>query len=293
MAESIHCDSSNGPDSMVRSQFMQPPSDWAFNNLVADIRQNLDANDIEKIKLRFKGIIPEAVRSWEEAFHLLQVERYISADNLIYLQIILRALDRSDLFEKTVVYAESNKQRILHFYPMPATHPKGHNFVRIHVEGGRCLTGADLQTIRNTISGAFLIPMDDIMVAGIEESNSVYLTFMLPDFFIETLRKILENPRLRYILKPLGLLGINEIKLPCSTFNVETEDETLHTVEATQSENIINGLKRQLQQKTYQLKELEKEILRIKRNKNKISKGRKSIRLAMLRLSKNVRYQRE
>ncbi|XP_053397910.1 uncharacterized protein LOC123552426 isoform X2 [Mercenaria mercenaria] len=287
MAASIPCNDShdmtetndgNGQASTGHSQYMEPPSDWAFNNLVAHILQNLDANHIGKIKLRFKGIIHEAVRSWEEAFDILMLERYISADNLIYLQIILRTLDRPDLFAKTVEYAENSRQRILHFYEITTPLPEGHNYVRIHVKGGRCRTAENLHIIRKTIAEAFCIPIDDIMVAGIIEGRSVYLTFMLPDFFIETLRKILENQKLRYILEPLGRLGIDEIMLPDSTFNVETEDETLHNFETAQSGNIIQRLNLQLQQKTYQMKELEKEILKIKRNNIEVVPNGKNVK---------------
>ncbi|XP_053397913.1 uncharacterized protein LOC123552425 isoform X1 [Mercenaria mercenaria] len=278
MAEFIPSDDShdmtetNDGNGQASSQFMEPPSDWAFNNLIAHILQNLDANDIDKIKLRFKGIIDEAVRSWEEAFDILMIKRYISADNLVYLQIILRVLDHQDLFAKTVEYAAKSRHRILHFYKT-TTLLEGHDYVRIHVKSGRCVTEDHLYSIRNTISEALFIPMEDIMVAGIEEGNSVYLTLMLPEFFIEVLRQILENPRSRNILGPLGRLGIDKIILPPgSTFNVETDDETLH------SGNIIHQLQLELQQKTYQMKELENEILKIKRNNIKVVPNGKKVK---------------
>ncbi|XP_045198015.2 uncharacterized protein LOC123552423 isoform X1 [Mercenaria mercenaria] len=289
MAASIPCNDmtetndGNGQVSTGRSQFMEPPSDWAFNNLVTHIRQNLDANDINKIKLRFKGIIDEAVRSWEEAFHILMIKRYISADNLIYLQIILRVLDHQDLFAKTVEYAAKSRHRILHFYKT-TTLLEGHGYVRIHVKSGRCVTEDHLYSIRNTISEALFIPMEDIMVAGIEEANSVYLTLMLPEFFIEVLRQILENPRSRNILGPLGRLGIDKMILPPgSTFSVDTDDETLH------SGNIIHQLQLELQQKTYQMKELENEILKIKRNNFKVVPNGKKVKKRSYAFLKRVR----
>ncbi|XP_053391163.1 uncharacterized protein LOC123552423 isoform X2 [Mercenaria mercenaria] len=222
MAASIPCNDmtetndGNGQVSTGRSQFMEPPSDWAFNNLVTHIRQNLDANDINKIKLRFKV--------------------------------------------------------------------EGHGYVRIHVKSGRCVTEDHLYSIRNTISEALFIPMEDIMVAGIEEANSVYLTLMLPEFFIEVLRQILENPRSRNILGPLGRLGIDKMILPPgSTFSVDTDDETLH------SGNIIHQLQLELQQKTYQMKELENEILKIKRNNFKVVPNGKKVKKRSYAFLKRVR----
>ncbi|XP_045198030.2 uncharacterized protein LOC123552432 [Mercenaria mercenaria] len=205
---------------MEQWKLMNPPDGYDFNNLVEDFRDAMDGNDVRRVKRRFREILPEEVETSEQLVDSLVQNRYISDRNIVYLQQIVRVLNKRHLLIKTIEYADKQRQKVLHFRVSSTQTRPGYTLIKIHIEGHMCHTEEDVQNIRQNISNIVLVPLEDISVISIETTNSLLITFMLPELYAEVLHAFLDTKKF-HLFQPLIRLGVDEIIVSGVSYNIK------------------------------------------------------------------------
>ncbi|XP_053397918.1 uncharacterized protein LOC123553573 [Mercenaria mercenaria] len=205
---------------MEQLELKDPPHGYHFNNLVEDFRDAMNNDDVTRVKRRFTEILPDEVETSEQLVQCLLQKNYISERNIVYLQQIVRVLNKRDLLIKTIEYAQNQRQKVLHFRESSTQTRPGYTLIKIHVEGHTCNTEGDVQNIRQTISNIVLVPLEDISVITTETTNSILITFMLPTVYVEVLQAFLDTQKF-YLFRPLLRLGVDKILVSGERYNIK------------------------------------------------------------------------
>lgn len=246
-----------------------PPSDWDLNRLLINIAHEMTTEDLEAAKMLFKGeeglgrrVLYET-SSALELFDSLQKKGLIDRDNLLYLQAMLYHIGKKDLFKKVAEYATSSLHDAVHF-KTPAQEPEnGYRYVRFHVTGRDLqtkYTNSMLQDLRAKAAKIIGVPQQFIVIAGIEPSSSLLITFMIPECFVRYLELALQH---RETLLDLTTMQVDYVLIDTIPWKVtETwSDESSPCAEEGQ----LSAMYRKLKATENRLDERESECLMLKR----------------------------
>lgn len=244
-----------------------PPQDWAFNDLLIAIANEMTDEDLEEAKARFKGQdglgrrLLETIKTPLELFDSLQKHAFLDRNNLLYLQILLYKLGRMDLFDCAVDYAQ-RIGGVINFRKPPAEPVNGYQYVQFHIEGTDFTKykRSSLEALRMRLVQLLFVPPEYVIIAGIEPSSSLIITFMIPVRFVKYLESAIEK---RTPAKELTDLGIDMLRLNSKTVN-------LHGVEGaeiveTEEQIKLKTVYEQLQTTTEILEDREIECLELQR----------------------------
>lgn len=84
----------------------------------------------------------------------------------------------------------------------------GYKFVDLHIRGTQQYTLDDLRALRNELSYLLCCPPHHVLVNGIEPTNSIHITIMVPEDHVEFLFSIGEHEK-----SALHRLGVDSFKL--------------------------------------------------------------------------------
>lgn len=165
---------------------LTPSGDYALNSFLLTLNDDLDDDDLEKLKFLCTGkygigeAILEKVKKPIHLFEILRKRQLLNTCNLITLQAMLWVLRRKDLQLKYVKFAESQKSSI--YFIVPKDSPEnGYEFVKFHIKGAdldKYGTG-DMGKLRSKISELLFVPPEFVIIAGIQPSQSLLITVML------------------------------------------------------------------------------------------------------------------
>ena len=93
---------------------------------------------------------------------------------------------------------------IIHFY----SSVNGYRHVNFHLRGTDACRRDKIQGLRNQISVLLCCPIEYIIPDGVEPTNSVYVTFMIPEWCIDVLMKIQQEDKAR-----LNSFGVDRFKV--------------------------------------------------------------------------------
>lgn len=165
---------------------LTPSGDYALNSFLLTLNDDLDDDDLEKLKFLCTGkygigeAILENVKKPIHLFEILRKRQLLNTCNLITLQAMLWVLPRKDLQLKYVKFAESQKSSI-HFIVPKDSPENGYEFLKFHIKGAdlnKYGTG-DLEKLRSKISKLLFVPPEFVIIAGIQPSQSLLITVML------------------------------------------------------------------------------------------------------------------
>lgn len=165
---------------------LTPSGDYALNSFLLTLNDDLDDDDLEKLKFLCTGkygigeAILENVKKPIHLFEILRKRQLLNTCNLITLQAMLWVLPRKDLQLKYVKFAESQKSSI-HFIVPKDSPENGYEFLKFHIKGAdlnKYGTG-DLEKLRSKISKLLFVPPEFVIIAGIQPSQSLPITVML------------------------------------------------------------------------------------------------------------------
>ncbi|XP_053397905.1 uncharacterized protein LOC123552421 [Mercenaria mercenaria] len=198
----------------------EPHPDWQFNIFLDNIAEGITSEVFEKMKHLFRGpggisdTTLNEMRSALDLFSIMRTRRLLTRDNLIYLQAILYRLGRVDLTKQGVEYANTIGN-VIHFYPASALPENGFKYVKLHVEGRnfRNCTRAYVQNIRNRVAAILFIPLEFVIIAGLEPSTSLLITLMIPDSYVTILEELLDTGACNVEFTELGIdiVKINKV----------------------------------------------------------------------------------
>lgn len=165
---------------------LTPSGDYALNSFLLTLNDDLDDDDLEKLKFLCTGkygigeAILENVKKPIHLFEILRKRQLLNTCNLITLQAMLWVLPRKDLQLKYVKFAESQKSSI-HFIVPKDSPENGYEFLKFHIKGAdlnKYGTG-DMEKLRSKLSKLLFVPPEFVIIAGIQPSQSLLITVML------------------------------------------------------------------------------------------------------------------
>lgn len=183
---------------------LTPSGDYALNSFLLTLNEDLDDDDLDKLKFLCTGkygfgdAILEKVKKPIHLFEILRKRQLLNTHNLITLQAMLWVLGRRDLQLKYVKFAESQKSSI-HFIVPKNSPENGYEFMKFHIKGAdldKYGTG-DLEKLRSKISKLLFVPPEFVIIAGIEPSQSLLITIM-----------VLEDDAQRMLALPASSLAV-------------------------------------------------------------------------------------
>ncbi|XP_062615647.1 uncharacterized protein LOC134277331, partial [Saccostrea cucullata] len=172
---------------------MPIPLDYELNNFLQKLADEVTEEDLRKLKALLHGDgglhrrTSASIESAVDYFTVLKERLYLNRENLIFLQACLWNIGRRDLHRKCVEFAKSS-EKILHFYCPKETPENGYQFIKFHVAGGLdTFQRPQLEHVRRTVAQLIGCLAEHVFVAGIEPSNSLVVTLMVPNSYVDLL----------------------------------------------------------------------------------------------------------
>ncbi|XP_061188563.1 uncharacterized protein LOC133196720 isoform X2 [Saccostrea echinata] len=173
---------------------LKPSADYALNSFLIGISDELTDGDLEKLKFLCRGKYGigkarlEKVKSALDLFEILREKELLNENNIITLQAMLWILPRRDLQKKYVEFAESLDSSI-HFVAPRETPENGYRYLKFHIRGKDLNTygRSELERLRSMASDLLFVPKEFVIISGIEPSNSLVITIMVPEEFASTM----------------------------------------------------------------------------------------------------------
>ncbi|XP_041350594.1 uncharacterized protein LOC121369630 [Gigantopelta aegis] len=166
--------------------------DWTLKVFLMKISQSIDTEEFELMKdliggeLGFKTATLEKLTTPMKMFKHMLTTRKISIYNTIYLQSVLWHLQRKDLMQEFISFSVESQKRVVYFYTPRDTPENGYKYLKFYIGGDITrLTVKELEQLRVQVSTTLCVPLKFVYLDGIEPSNSILLTFMVPDNSIE------------------------------------------------------------------------------------------------------------
>ncbi|CAC5413455.1 unnamed protein product [Mytilus coruscus] len=189
-----------------------PPSDdWPMNVFLNELADELTAEDLKKMKNLLSGLngtakgVLEAIKDPLDLFTHLRQKTILTRDNVVFLQAMLWHTKRKDLHNKFVKFAKE-RGNVIHFYSPSEKPENGYEYVKFHIGGKEKMNRHKLEHLRALVSFALCVPLDFVVVSGIEATNSILVTFMIPEGYAHVLSE-LSNKEKEY----LGSQGVDAI----------------------------------------------------------------------------------
>ncbi|XP_060573618.1 uncharacterized protein LOC132731448 isoform X2 [Ruditapes philippinarum] len=131
--------------------FKPPSESYVFDNLIADLSQAISEQELENLKQRFERV--QHVRTPREMFDSLRDMGFIGNYDILYIQQIVRVLDRVDLVEKLLKYVQMfEEDTVLHFVQEKKITTNGFILVQFHVKGKGISETCQLEEFRREAS---------------------------------------------------------------------------------------------------------------------------------------------
>jgi len=254
------------------SNISMPDENWRFNTFLDELADEIDDKELGKLKRMFidsigRGVL-EKIKNASDLFDHLRKLTRLSKDNLVCLQAILMRLKRPELIEMAVDYARTVGD-VIFFYP--AAEPvNGYRSIKVHVDGKdfKNCTPDYIRDVRAKLSHWLFIPLEHVLMAGVEPSSSMLITFKIPDLYADVLEKMLLDQK--DTLHQLSELEIDTIQIGDKTFNIRGIQEA-EIVETEQQRKLVS-VYQQLQDKTKELDSMEHEVIDLQEDHRTLEK---------------------
>ncbi|XP_060070140.1 uncharacterized protein LOC132550141 [Ylistrum balloti] len=207
--------------------------DWTFNVMLDRIAEALTDNDLERMKSYCKGgylgrkALTEAMTPLK-FFQLLRDMEVLNCNNLLHLQAMLWHVGRRGLHKDIVTFARKCRRQPLYFFTPKGEPVNGYKHVKFHI-GGSEANRRQVDYLRDFVAELLCVQNEDVILVGFEPSNSIVITFMVPEEAIESLfdleredKGVLKSMKVDYIFvdeDEISLIGENMQK-PTTTAQI-------------------------------------------------------------------------
>ncbi|XP_060573612.1 uncharacterized protein LOC132731445 [Ruditapes philippinarum] len=177
-----------------------PPADYVFNNLLADLSIVIKREELDDLKQRFKHVQDvQDVDTLRGLFDCLRDEGFIDQYNILYIQQIVRVLGKEALVRKLKRHVDVlGEDKVLHFIKNKKT-ANGYSQIEFHIKGHGISDPKQVETYRSVVASILVCPVDEVIINGIQATNSTVLTIMIPTMYATFLVKQLEKHSQRII----------------------------------------------------------------------------------------------
>ncbi|XP_060607487.1 uncharacterized protein LOC132759689 isoform X2 [Ruditapes philippinarum] len=222
----------------------KPPSEgYEFDNLIADLSQAISEQELENLKQRFKDV--QHVRTPREMFVSLRNMGFINNYNILYIQQIVRVLDREDLVEILLKYAQMfEEDTVLHFVQKTTIINDRFSLVQFHIKGKGISETGQLEKFRSEVSRLLLCPIQEVIISGIQATNSTILTLMIPTLYANFLAKQLEKQSQR-IISSFMLLNVDLIISDNNEFQLQVKGELYEARKRSTEHKPVQSIKQE------------------------------------------------
>ncbi|XP_041350592.1 uncharacterized protein LOC121369629 [Gigantopelta aegis] len=252
-------------------QSADPSEDWSLKVFLDKIAVRIDPTDMIRIKHLISGepgfdkmVLEKLTDAWTLFTHLRNMNK-LNRFNVIYLQSLLWHIERTDLVEIFADFCSENEKRPLYLH-VPNSEPEnGYTFVKVYIKGDiSTLDDNELETQRLQVSQLLKVPMEFVFLVGMEPSNSIVLTFMVPEKSIEIFKRRKENRVSVAGISVEFIDGVLTLKEISSSNPKQTIEENFLQKQLQELLKKEKKLKTELDQTSLQLLEQEKtECLRV------------------------------
>ncbi|XP_076105925.1 uncharacterized protein LOC143074274 [Mytilus galloprovincialis] len=210
-----------------------PSQEFPLNVFLQKLSNKLTEEEFEDLKFlcQGKGGIRKGdmsqLKTTLDLFTILREREIITNENLLTLQAMIWHIGRKDLYKGFVRFCEQ-LDNTLYFFEAPEKAEDEQEHVKFHVMGYKCLT--DLYKLRGAVSKILCCPERYVIIRGIEQSNSLWITFMIPDWCTDSLMCLSIKSWKVLVELTVDKLFIRSVKkeIVCP-FNIqENEAETEH-----------------------------------------------------------------
>ncbi|XP_063416913.1 uncharacterized protein LOC134699235 [Mytilus trossulus] len=167
-----------------------PSQEFPLNVFLQKLSKQLTEEEFEDLKFlcQGKGGIRKGdmsqLKTSLDLFTILREREIITTENLLTLQAMIWHIGRKDLYKGFVRFCEQS-DNTLYFFEAPEKAEDEQEHVKFHVMGYKCRT--DLYKLRGAVSKILCCPERYVIIRGIEQSNSLWITFMIPDWCTDIL----------------------------------------------------------------------------------------------------------
>ena len=215
-----------------------PSADWEMNVFLNELADELTEGDLKKMKHFLKGFkgsgkaVLELIKDPLDLFQHLQHRLILTRDNIVFLQAMLWHTRRKDLHNKFVKFAKK-RGNIVHFFAPSDKPENGYEFIKFHISGREKMDRHKLEELRMLVSYALCIPVEFVIANGIEATNSIMVTFMVPEGYAN-LFSDLDNKDKEY----LGSKGVDAIWYNGQLINCIDVEATVDNESITKDEEV-------------------------------------------------------
>ncbi|CAG2187980.1 FADD [Mytilus edulis] len=167
-----------------------PSQEFPLNVFLQKLSKQLTEEEFEDLKFlcQGKGGIRKGdmsqLKTSLDLFTLLREREILTNENLLTLQAMIWHIGRKDLYKGFVRFCEQ-LDNTLYFFEAPEKAEDEQEHVKFHVMGYKCMT--DLYKLRGAVSKILCCPEKYVIIRGIEQCNSLWITFMIPDWCTDIL----------------------------------------------------------------------------------------------------------
>ncbi|XP_053397904.1 uncharacterized protein LOC123553575 [Mercenaria mercenaria] len=198
------------------------PDSYTFNNFITDICKKITEEDLNELKYRLKGIITDDVQNPRAMFNALIEKGFVDCHNIIFLQQLLRALEKEELLEIVTKYVyHFGEDKVLHIFKKTTKTADGSEIVEFHVKG-RIASNEDIEAFRWKVSRILCVPLFEVIISGVQETRSLLITVMLPKFYADFLMNQLRTNK-QHIIASFLQLQVDEILVSADKFQLQKD----------------------------------------------------------------------
>ncbi|CAC5388539.1 FADD [Mytilus coruscus] len=167
-----------------------PSEEFPLNVFLQALSKKLSEEEFEELKFlcQGKGGIRKGdmsqIKNTLDLFTILRERLIITNENLLTLQAMIWHIGRKDLYKEFVCFCEQ-LDNTLYFFEAPEKSEDEQEHVKFHVIGYTCMT--DLYKLRGAVSKILCCPEKYVIIRGIEQCNSLWITLMILDWCTDIL----------------------------------------------------------------------------------------------------------
>ncbi|OWF51106.1 uncharacterized protein LOC110449610 [Mizuhopecten yessoensis] len=276
---------------MADSSLISPQ--WKFNKTLDDIAESLTEKDLPRMKFYCTAgcFGRKALKEADSPlmfFQLLMDMDFLSCNNLLHLQAMLWHIGRKDLHKQMVMFARECRRQPLYFFSPKSKPVNGFKHVKFHI-GGSETNRREVENLGSVVAKLLCVRHEDVALVGFQPSNSIVITFMLPEEAIETLHDLV--PEDRSVLKSMKVdyIFVGEQEIPLIGERME-KPTTISQIAAISKLLADEEYSRTKVERLQSLLLKRNEELRLaKSNEKSMQQGRDQAVLAFLTLMNNQR----
>lgn len=258
-----------------------PSDDWEMNVFLKELADGLTDDDLKTMKHFVSGFhgtrkgVLESIKDPLDFFQHLRHRLILTRDNIVVLQAMLWHLGRKDLHNKFVKFAKK-RGNIIHFYNSKDKPENGYEYLHFHVAGKEKMNRNKLEELRALVSRVLCVPSEFIVVTDIEATNSILITFMIPEGYSNIILELNDKDK-----EYLGSKGVDAVLCNGETINCiashttgqeesisKNEEVMLLLDQRSKADQELEFLQQQLLEKDKQIRDCQKSLQEIKQQVN-------------------------